>query len=52
VKSDVEGLSPTRIRLTVQVGFDEFRPSLDKAYREVSRQVRVPGFAPAGSRHG
>jgi trigger factor len=46
VKTDVEELSPTRVRLSVEVPFDELKPSLDKAYREVSRQVRVPGFRP------
>jgi trigger factor len=46
VKSDVEELSPTRIRLTIEVPFSELKPNLDKAYREVARQVRVPGFRP------
>jgi trigger factor len=46
VKTDVEELSPTRVRLTVEVPFDELKPSLDQAYREVSRQVRIPGFRP------
>jgi trigger factor len=46
VKTDVEELSPTRVRLTIEVPFEDLKPSLDKAYREVSRQVRVPGFRP------
>ncbi|MBV9092330.1 MAG: trigger factor [Streptosporangiaceae bacterium] len=46
MKTDVEELSPTRVRLSVEVPFDELKPSLDKAYREVGRQVRVPGFRP------
>jgi trigger factor len=46
VKSDVEELSPTRIRLTIEVPFSELKRNLDKAYREVARQVRVPGFRP------
>jgi trigger factor len=46
VKTDVEELSPTRVRLTVEVPFDELKPSLDQAYREVARQVRIPGFRP------
>jgi trigger factor len=46
VKTDVEELSPTRVRLTVEVPFEELKPSLDHAYREVGRQVRVPGFRP------
>jgi trigger factor len=46
VKTDVEELSPTRVRLTVGVPFEELKPSLDHAYREVGRQVRIPGFRP------
>jgi trigger factor len=46
VKTDVEELSPTRVRLSVEVPFEELKPSLDKAYREVGRQVRIPGFRP------
>jgi trigger factor len=46
VKTDVEELSPTRVRLTVEVPFEELKSSLDHAYREVARQVRVPGFRP------
>jgi trigger factor len=46
VKTAVEELSPTRVRLSVEVSFEELKPSLDKAYREVSQQVRIPGFRP------
>jgi trigger factor len=46
VKTAVEELSPTRVRLSVEVSFEELKPSLDKAYREVSKQVRIPGFRP------
>lgn len=46
VKTDVEELSPTRVKLTVEVPFDELKTSLDHAYREVARQVRIPGFRP------
>jgi trigger factor len=46
VKTDVEELSPTRVKLTIEVPFEELKPNLDKAYREVARQVRVPGFRP------
>ncbi|MBV9208454.1 MAG: trigger factor [Actinobacteria bacterium] len=46
MKTDVEELSPTRVRLSVEVPFDELKPALDKAYREVGRQVRIPGFRP------
>src|SRR5215472_14591660 len=46
VKTDVEELSPTRVRLVVEVPFDELKPSLDHAYREIGRQVKIPGFRP------
>jgi len=46
VKTDVEELSPTRVRLTIEVPFEELKANLDQAYREVGRQVRVPGFRP------
>ncbi len=46
MKSTVESLSPTRVRLAVEVPFDEIKPSLDKAYRAIAGQVRVPGFRP------
>src|ERR1700684_3045396 len=46
VKTDVEELSPTRVKLTIEVPFEELKKSLDQAYREVGRQVRVPGFRP------
>ena len=46
MKTDVEELSPTRVKLTIEVPFEELKSSLDKAYREVARQVRVPGFRP------
>ncbi|HEY3907646.1 MAG TPA: trigger factor [Streptosporangiaceae bacterium] len=46
MKTDVEELSPTRVRLTVEVPFDELQTSLDHAYREVGRQVKIRGFRP------
>jgi len=44
VKSTVETLSPTRVRLAIEVPFDELQPSLQKAYREIGSQVNIPGF--------
>jgi trigger factor len=44
VKSAVETLNPTRVKLTVEVPFEELKPSLDAAYRSISAQVNVPGF--------
>jgi trigger factor len=44
VKSTVETLSPTRVRLAIEVPFGELEPSLKKAYREIGSQVTIPGF--------
>jgi trigger factor len=44
VKSTVETLSPTRVRLAIEVPFAELEPSLKKAYREIGSQVTIPGF--------
>jgi trigger factor len=44
VKSAVETLNPTRVRLTVEVPFEELKPSLDAAYRKIGSQVSIPGF--------
>ena len=41
-----EALSPTRVKLTVQVPFEELRPSLAAAYKTIGGQVRVQGFRP------
>jgi trigger factor len=46
VKSEVETLSPTRVKLTVEVPFEELTPSVDAAYRKVAGQIRIPGFRP------
>lgn len=46
MQSAVETLSPTRVRLTVEVPFGELKPELDGAYRRIGQQVRVQGFRP------
>jgi trigger factor len=44
VKSAVETLNPTRAKLTIEVEFEELKPSLDAAYQRIAKQVNVPGF--------
>lgn len=44
MKSTVETLSPTRVRLAIEVPFVELEPSLKKAYREIGQQIQIPGF--------
>lgn len=44
MKSAVETLNPTRVRLTVEVPFEELKDSLDAAYKKINQQVTVKGF--------
>ena len=44
MKSTVERLSPTRVRINVEVPFDELKPDFDRAYKKIAQQVNVPGF--------
>ncbi|MEU6646371.1 trigger factor [Saccharomonospora sp. NPDC046836] len=46
MKSTVEQLSPTRVKINVEVPFDELKPNFDRAYRKIAQQVRIPGFRP------
>jgi trigger factor len=44
VKSAVETLEPTKVKLTVEVDYDELKPSIDHAYKHIAEQVTIPGF--------
>ena len=44
MKSTVETLSPTRVRLTVDVTFDEMSGHMSEAYKKIASQINVPGF--------
>ncbi|MGI8888129.1 MAG: trigger factor [Nocardioidaceae bacterium] len=44
MKSAVETVNPTRVKLTVEVPFDELTPNLDAAYKKIASQISVPGF--------
>jgi trigger factor len=44
VKSALETVNPTRVKMTVEVPYDELKPSLDAAYRTIGQQIQVPGF--------
>jgi trigger factor len=46
VKSTVEKLSPTRVRIRVEVPFAELQGDFDRAYKQLAQQVRLPGFRP------
>ena len=46
MKSTVEQLTPTRVRINVEVPFTELQPDYDKTFKELAKQVRLPGFRP------
>ncbi len=44
MKSTVESLAPTRVKLSVEVPYEELKPSIEAAYKTIGQQVQVPGF--------
>ncbi|WP_333620192.1 trigger factor [Dietzia sp.] len=46
MKSTVEQLASTRVKITVEVPFEELKPDFDRAYKALAGQVNVPGFRP------
>jgi trigger factor len=44
VKTTVEKLSPTRVKLAISVTPDELGPSIKHAYGHIAEQINVPGF--------
>ncbi|ULP48987.1 MULTISPECIES: trigger factor [Mycobacteriaceae] len=46
MKSTVEQLTPTRVRINVEVPFTELQPDFERTYKQLAQQVRMPGFRP------
>ncbi len=44
MKTEVQTLSPTRVKLVVEVPFEELQPSIEAAYGRIAKQVNIPGF--------
>ena len=44
MKTNVEKLSDTRVKLNVSVPFDELGQEVDQAYTAIAQQVTIPGF--------
>ncbi len=44
MKSTVETLSPTRVKIDVEVTFAELTPHIDAAYKKIAKSVNIPGF--------
>ncbi|MGY5884161.1 trigger factor [Modestobacter lacusdianchii] len=46
MKSTIENLGPTRVRLAIEVPWSDLDHAFGEVYKELGRQVRVPGFRP------
>ena len=44
MKSAVEKLSPTRVKLTIDLEFTELAPHIKDAYQSISEKIVIPGF--------
>ena len=44
MKSTIETLSPTRVRLDIEVAYSEMTTHVADAYKKVATQVNIPGF--------
>lgn len=44
MKTSVDKLSDTRVKLNVTVPFDELGKEIDQAYKAIAQQVNIPGF--------
>lgn len=44
MKSAVETLSPTRVRISIDVDFNDLEPHVKRAYQSISERIVIPGF--------
>jgi trigger factor len=44
VKTTVEQLTPTRVKIAISVTPDELKPSIDHAYGHIAESINIPGF--------
>ena len=44
MKSAVESLSPTRVRISIDVDFTDLEPHVVAAYQSISERIVIPGF--------
>lgn len=44
MKSSVEKIDPTRVKLSIDAPYAELKPSIDEAYKQIAQQVNIPGF--------
>jgi trigger factor len=46
VKSTIEELGPTRVKMAIEVPWGDLDHAFGEVYKELGKQVRVPGFRP------
>ena len=44
MKSAVETISPTRVRISIDVDFNDLEPHVKRAYQSISERIVIPGF--------
>ena len=44
MKTSVEDLDDNRVKLSIEVDAQEFEVEVEKAFRKIAREVRLPGF--------
>jgi trigger factor len=44
VKSAVETLEPTKVKLTIELDGDDLAPAIKDAYRQIAQEISIPGF--------
>lgn len=44
MKSAIENLSNTRVKLTIELSKEDLAPSIESAYSRIASQVNIPGF--------
>lgn len=44
MKSAVENLSASRVKISIDLDYAELKPSLEAAYQRIASQVNIPGF--------
>lgn len=44
MKTTVEKLNPTRVKLVISISPEDLKPSIDHAYKHIAEQVNIPGF--------
>ena len=44
MKSAVESISATRVRISIDVDFNELEPHVKRAYQSISERIVIPGF--------